>query len=388
MFTRRNITKALTEAPLWGMASAIDNLINRTDVISGLPSSSENFGMNGTSMLSPTAPLNMDQENSSEVGNTVLQYSMLALVPIGLCFNLLSFAYFIQRCCKDGNVAAIYLATLSCTDILTLLASFLVMVPLNLSPPVNLVWLSGCNILQLALYMPAQVSSLIITIITIDRFLALYFPLKFKQAQSKSKSIIVVTAVTVFATACHFHAFGGLKPIKGEDLNTTFLQWHCSGKNNFLEWYAKVLYPWIDLALYFIIPALVLSLFNILIIAKVVQESLQRRQRSRNGSDRSEVDMPTAMTKYGGHLTRLSLALSLTFMILVGPTNIWFLALSLGAGKEMTNSGINLVTKVVVIMGMCNHSINFIFYIICIPSLRKDFLTKVRKVLSLQLFHL
>ena len=359
----------------------IDNITTGIDVREGLVSSAENSRLNMTSMpSSATASLNMDEQKLSEVGNMILQYGVVALLPIGLTFNILSFVYFMHRCCKNATVSAIYLASLSLADALTVMALFVAVFPSTLSPPISLTWLSGCNILHLAVYIPSHVSTLIITIIAVDRFLALYFPFKFRQMQSKSKAILVVALVTLLACAINFYAFGGMKP--EENLQHAYILLQCSGRNNIIHLYFTMIFPWVDFAVYFMIPAVVLLFFNILIIKKVMHEKLRKQKSSPDeSSDNKSQQTGQALNKYGRHLTRLSIALSVSFVILVGPFNLWHLALYFGAGDEMTNSAQTLVGNVTQILTMMNHCVNFIFYVICIPSLRKDLLAKVSQTL-------
>ena len=124
MSTRRNISKALTEAPLWGLASTIQNITSEIDVKAGLISNHDNSGLNVTSIPPTRASLDTDKHDFSQAANLVLQYNMVALVVVGIGFNLVSFIYFIYRCCKDVKVSSIYLASLSLADGLSVLAIF------------------------------------------------------------------------------------------------------------------------------------------------------------------------------------------------------------------------------------------------------------------------
>ena len=112
------------------------------------------------------------------------------MITFGVPFNIISFAFFFQRCRIKARCADIYLASLAiCDGLLVLVISFLVLIL-----PVRLVWLSSCVLFEFIIFGSGELSSLILTTITIDRFMALYFPFTFRRMQHPKKAIVVVIA--------------------------------------------------------------------------------------------------------------------------------------------------------------------------------------------------
>ena len=90
--------------------------------------------------------------------------------------------------------------------------------------------------------------------------------------------------------------------------------------------------------------------------------------------------MGKSLEKQSDHLTRLCLVLSFSFVLLVGPASIWFLVLQSGAVAWMDDRSIDVLTFCIYTLDMLNHSSNFIFYLILIPSLRQDLKNMVSHV--------
>ena len=87
-----------------------------------------------------------------------------------------------------------------------------------------------------------------------------------------------------------------------------------------------------------------------------------------------------AMRKHASCLTKLSLALSFNFMLCICPLILFLICASFGIITSITNNMVTFISTLLEILVLINHSTNFIFYLILIPSLRKDLWNKVSKV--------
>ena len=238
--------------------------------------------------------------------------------------------------------------------------------------PYDLMWLAGCNWLDVAFLVPSQLSALMLATITVDRFILLYFPFAFRRMQKRRRAVAIISAEVVVAMLANFTSFGGMKRKFVDDDGKGYID-TCEGKTGWIDYYYNNIFHWVDAALYFYIPASVLMIVNVLIIIKVA------RSRSASGSAESQGDssettsdrMQTsqALQKYSGHLTRLSIILSCSYLLFVGPVMIWFQLMRTQSVDARTET---LILDVMVVVSQLNHCTNFFFYVVAIPTLRKD----------------
>ena len=308
--------------------------------------------------------------------------SLGTILAFGVPFNIMSFAFFFQRCRIKVKCADIYLASLAICDGLLVLSLSLILIT-----PVNLVWLSGCIIADLFVFASAELSALLLTTITIDRFLLIYFPFTFRRMQQPKKAIAVLMAELLFVLAVNFYSFGGRKPIPSDELANVYFEYHCRGRTEAIDWYVYELHFWFDNVIYYFIPSTVLLIFNLLIVFKVASKKKKKTpstvEASENGRPsklalhQDQAQTSQAISKYASQLTNLSLVLSISFLLLSTPLVIWRTVIMGGVVTSMSVEVIMLITSLLNILTMLSHSTNFIFYLILIPSLRTDLKNKV-----------
>ena len=102
-------------------------------------------------------------------------------------------------------------------------------------------------------------------------------------------------------------------------------------------------------------------------------------RRVRSQHCRSQQPSINARWKISRRLTKLCLVLSFSFLVLTGPKIIWQVFLVRGAEANLSDDTRKLITRVLALVLLVNHTINFIFYLILIPSFRKDLMKKVSK---------
>ena len=112
---------------------------------------------------------------------------------------------------------------------------------------------------------------------------------------------------------------------------------------------------------------------------KVLKKSTENDTSEIQAQAQNDSQTNQALGKHTGHLTRLCLILSVSFVLLTGPCSVWLIFLFVGgnAAGKISDDVVGLVTVVTGIGVTINHSCNFIFYLMMIPSLRKDLCQKV-----------
>ena len=64
----------------------------------------------------------------------------------------------------------------------------------------------------------------------------------------------------------NFYTFGGFYPVDATELETIYFEKHCRGRTKAIDQYYFKFHPWIDADIFFLIPAVVLFVCNILIV--------------------------------------------------------------------------------------------------------------------------
>ena len=174
---------------------------------------------------------------------------------------------------KDkNNTVRYYLIPLAICDGFTIFFFHLEVILRGLSTPVYIHWETGCNIYALAAFAigTSELSSLLVVMITLNRFVALFFPMKFKQLQSINRIYYCIGVLILVVIIINWNSFGGMKPVDRKQLDQIkFFVFHCRGCTHVVDNYYFNIFPIIDLAVYFIIPALVLFVCNIAIVIKL-----------------------------------------------------------------------------------------------------------------------
>ena len=107
---------------------------------------------------------------------------------------------------------------------------------------------------------------------SIERFLAIYFPIRTKTVISKKKLIITMAVTALAMVALNMHFFWTYK-----------IHNYCSGVVKY-KWFLTQLWPWINSVFYSLIPFIIQISANTAIILKIVHSNYVRKH-SMNISD-------------------------------------------------------------------------------------------------------
>ena len=156
------------------------------------------------------------------------------------------------------------------------------------------------------LYWNGSSASWIITLMSIERFLSIYFPIRIKILTSKTKVILAMVNIFAFAAAINLHFFWT------HELKQNKTAKYCLSVSkywNFLTQY----WPWITISFYSLVPLTILISTSTAIVLKIVHSNYVRKH-SMNISD-GGVKL-TSMT-----LTLLSV--SFVFLLATGPYAVY-----------------------------------------------------------------
>ena len=209
----------------------------------------------------------------------------------GIVGNGLSIAVFSQRIKRQTSTAGIYFMFLALADGILIISLNIMAYFDELETPVSLFVMSHCTF-TVFIGPSARFSAVLILIITVERFLATYFPLKFRNWVSKKKAFAIVAMNAAVCISINWINFGALAPAQS---NTPGLMAKCEGKAAFINIYFKSIMPRLHTTLYFLLPGPLILIVNILIIIKIRKYGREKVPRQ----EHENITMSSNLSEHG-----------------------------------------------------------------------------------------
>ena len=205
----------------------------------------------------------------------------------------------------------------------------------------------SCKGITMLMYTASHYSVWLIIAVTMERYIAVRWPLKAKTLCTKRRAIIVIISLLIGIIGINSHIAWTFQVLPTAN-NSTF----CAGE--------RVIWPWVDACLYSFLPLLLITVLNGLIIQKVVAARKYRQHMSGQGQDRRQTQVDG-----GVKLTIMLLTISFTFLVTTVPINIVLIIVAVFLPKDLTAqqyAKYTLLQTVVALLMYTNHSINFFLY--------------------------
>ena len=278
---------------------------------------------------------------------------------------------------KTLSSTAIYLLSLAFSDLMILLLGPVRQWIMYMwYVDVRLLSDAGCKTSLYFTYFSFQLSSWLLVAVTIERVISVVLPHKVKFACTavKAGSIVLINVVCLAAFNSHFfYGFGLESDISNMERNR---QTECTPLYEDYAVFAYDILPWLDFAIVFGLPFIILLTGNLIIIA-----SLKRRvqKHRRMGA--------TNTTNEGHSLTMLLIMLCAVFFICLTPSHIFFILLPYlrAAAMELPKQEmlrrrdlLIFIHAIVSCFNYINSTSNFMLY--CLSGSR--FRTEVRHLLT------
>ena len=208
-----------------------------------------------------------------------------------------------------------------------------------------------CKLFYFLWYFFHHFSSAILVIMSVEKFIVLYFPLK-------SRAICTVkTAQRLSVGAAVFYlAFNSQALYFYDQVETPFgeiCDYHPSKEQHLITFIQ------IESALYSLIPFCVLGTTNMAIIYKFIKANLNKGEGSTSSTNQ-------ALSKAGMRGTAILITVSLTFIILTGPVNFYAITVS-----DPRNINKALAQGLEALTGL-NHAINSVLYCVVGTKFRNE----------------
>jgi hypothetical protein len=303
----------------------------------------------------------------------IFPWMFLPLCTIGSLLTVIM----MQRKAMRGSPTTVYLTAMAIADAGTVYAVFL---PKVAFPDADERYEWVCKMNVFFLFGFGDVAVWILAATTIDRFIAVVFPMKAKYLCTVVRSCIVVFFIVVTAVIKNFHLLytrgishdtvaGGNENVSSSSSDTS-AQSENNGVTNcgysphhlHFETYIR---PWLGLTFYAFIPVCVIFSCNITIIWKLRKMSKIRQTASKTPEEnggKMKVNSMTAML----------LAISLMFICMITPAIGIYVAVNFWPTDDHSVAKQNMAFAITDIFVGINHSSNFILYVIAGRRFRRE----------------
>ena len=194
----------------------------------------------------------------------------------------------------------------------------------------------------------------ILVLISIDRFIGVYIPHKYRQFCTKRRAVISII-ILFFAIVAFVGGFWGVALSVSEN--------KCGIGGDHLFFYNAV-YQWLDLGVLNLIPSVILVSINVAIIWRISYGSF--------GADKEDSSSSSSKAKkQSNSLTVILLSISLVYILCTIPSSTAFLVIKTFHGARKA-SQVTLYVRSCETLYLANHASNFFLYCVNGTTFRKE----------------
>lgn len=209
-------------------------------------------------------------------------------------------------------------------------------------------------------------ASWILVAMTLERFIAVWFPLKVTRIYSKKKATIVLITIVILTFGFNSIFFAVI--FEHEDMGM------CDYHGQFYDFMLDYWY-WADALAYAVVPCLLVITSNALIIINVQMSSKTQRQLTNN------FDQSSRRVRDQQQITTMLIVISLVFLALMLPNSIFYLVSD--HWKNSTPSGsyqlveYYFAKQFIHVLCDLNHAVNFFLYFLSMATFRRRFIDTI-----------
>ncbi|XP_052804579.1 probable G-protein coupled receptor B0563.6 [Mya arenaria] len=323
-----------------------------------------------------TSILNVTQDNYSDyyysdseymdypeyrAANSINEYYLYVICGIGIPGNIACLVTLTLM--RPFTSSDVYMMTLAVADMLALIIKMLF---LKLTEYNVQLHNAGCQVIFLLGTTTQTYANWVLVLLTFERFVAVWFPLRVKNVCRKRNSVCVLFVLLVFFIGAHLHFL-----FTFEEASHHLQTWMCQPKVRYVRFITNVWY-WIDGALYALLPTLFIFIFNGLIISTVWRSSRAQRYLTNGARGRPEMEAASQQRQ----ITAMLLVASVVFVILILPNCVFFIVKDHVAWRATPKgtAQYHLVQQIVFVLSDLSHAVNFYLYCVSGRKFRQKFL--------------
>ena len=310
----------------------------------------------------------------------LLVYVPPILLVVGIVGNILSFVVLVRRSMRHVSTYN-YLAALSVADTLVLLIGLLrlwigQMSGFDLKDSSNV----ACKLINVVNYTVSDYSVWLLVAVTVERYIVTAHALQANHMCTTSRARRVMLALLAAIFLINAHMFYTVEARQ----NKTII---CGSRKNFEVLINGVL-PWLDAALYSIVPSIVMIALNVAIIRQVLRSIRHRRQMaavSRSSTTLALRGNGATSSALGGvdsgwRITVMLLIISFVFVATTLPMMITMIVFAMAPASKLEHMGVYRFARAVgELMMYFNHSVNFYLYLLTGNKFRQQLAALFRR---------
>lgn len=284
------------------------------------------------------------------------EYYLLCLCPISIVLN--SAAVLTISKLKPFTTSSLYVILLAIFDSLALIAKLLF---LRLTLHDVDLGDAGCKIISFFGSFLDQFSVWILVLLTIERFVAVWLPLKVSCWFTMFRARIAVIVTAMCLLLINSNILVTLRQVETD-----------RGRNCFFhaeyEFFVTRVWYWMESCLSAIIPCIILTILNYLIICRM-RTSMDKQKQMLSGMENPN----TTKQAHKTHLTVMLVTVSVSFVIMVLPLAVF----NVFRGTWDTSTSAHerakfyMTAEITHFLADCNHGLNFLFYFLSSRRFRR-----------------
>lgn len=304
----------------------------------------------------------MNNTNQSSSGYPITLTIWLTVPPllvvIGTFGHVLTIVVLTQRRNRNNSIAR-YLIALAVADLIALWTGclrkwILYMYDVDVRNLSTIV----CKLHLYLTCFASQSSSMLIVIVTLERLVGVWLPLKRKRTCTPGTALAVITTFAAVIGFLNSHLLYGLVITKDRK---------CVPKDGAYVYFFLNVFTKLYFVITFIIPFIILFLANSAIICRVHKKRI---------NNRAVIQQPNAVSLYSKNasMTAMLITLNVVFIVCVAPV-----ACFLPFYKKLTipsadyrNNALELVWAIVNMMLYTNNTVNFVLYFLSGDRFRRE----------------
>lgn len=359
------------------MTDVNSRIVNSKDI--NMVHTTSNKTDNNTDEEEINSNINATESNNNKTDNSSVSNSMPKFLIEYIAFPVFATA------CITGNIINIFvmlsssLKRASSTYILVALAvsdsTFILLWPFNKSfvrqlfaTDVRSLSDASCKTFFFIFKTVKMSSAWFVTLISIERFIAIWFPLKAKIINTKKMILIEIISVVLFLSVVNGAWSVSSKIINGSCVPHADVEGYPNMKQNFVVY---------GIVFVFILPTVIMIILSPLTALKLCRQYKSRVQMTNNVKD------PSVNTSASDTIraTVMLLSVTLAFVLLMTPITFSHIYMVLIGQDifETSESGLMIYRNVSQVLELTNFTINFFLYVLISKSYRHFLFRSCRK---------
>ncbi|GFO38970.1 thyrotropin-releasing hormone receptor [Plakobranchus ocellatus] len=229
----------------------------------------------------------------------------------------------------------------------------------------------GCSILIFVQQFLTVYVNWIVVAMTLERCLAVCFPLSVGQIYTRRKALAVIIGFALMTASVYLVLLWAF--VEVDDGNS---EYHCTLKQSYKPYLRGQIHYWLDACVGSIIPCMLILTGNALIVFSI------RRAKKTQRTLTSEVERRGRQSRNQRQITGMLIAVSLVFLLLNIPNALFYLTKTKWSERIVPFSYDSAVfyfmARLVHALTDTNHAVNFFLYFLSMSNFRRRFIESVQ----------